>query len=134
MNPDLMQSGAKRLTAYQQKRVEEAVVNTASGGNVSMGRPHRAGELDLVHGRILYLEDVSVSFDGFKAINTLSLEVAPGELRCVIGTTGAGNNTMMDSITGKTPPEQGPVCFRITNELLYHYKPEIRTTHHYRKV
>jgi urea transport system ATP-binding protein len=125
MNPDLMQSGAKRLTAYQQKRVEEAVVNTASGGNLSMGRPHRAGELDVVHGRILYLEDVSVSFDGFKAINKLSLDVAPGELRCVIGPNGAGKTTMMDIITGKTRPDEGQVYFGSTIDLLRHTEPEI---------
>ncbi|MFM7227558.1 MAG: ABC transporter ATP-binding protein, partial [Betaproteobacteria bacterium] len=88
MNPELMQSGAKRLAAYQEKLTQSPVVNTAAGGSVSLGRPHQAGELDLVHGRILYLEDVSVSFDGFKAINKLSLDIAPGELRCVIGPNG----------------------------------------------
>ena len=80
MNPELMKAGDQRLAAYQEKLSVSQVVNTESGGNVSHGRPHKAGELDLVHGRILYLEDVSVSFDGFKAINKLSLDVAPGEL------------------------------------------------------
>jgi urea transport system ATP-binding protein len=52
-----------------------------------------ASQVDVTHGRILYLEDVSVSFDGFKAINKLSLDIAPGELRCIIGPNGAGKTT-----------------------------------------
>jgi len=59
----------------------------------------------------LYLDGVSVSFDGFKAINSLSLIVAPGELRTVIGPNGAGKTTMMDIITGKTRPDEGEVLF-----------------------
>ncbi|MBX3455456.1 urea ABC transporter ATP-binding protein UrtD [Ferrovibrio sp.] len=59
----------------------------------------------------LYLDGVSVAFDGFKAINNLSLIVAPGELRTVIGPNGAGKTTMMDIITGKTRPDQGEVMF-----------------------
>jgi ABC-type uncharacterized transport system ATPase subunit len=55
---------------------------------------------------------VSVSFDGFKAINKLSLDIAPGELRCIIGPNGAGKTTMMDIITGKTRPDEGTVFFR----------------------
>jgi urea transport system ATP-binding protein len=66
--------------------------------------------VDITHGRILYLEDVSVSFDGFKAINKLSLDIAPGELRCIIGPNGAGKTTMMDIITGKTRPTKAR-CF-----------------------
>jgi urea transport system ATP-binding protein len=77
------------------------------------------------HGRILYLEDVSVSFDGFKAINKLSLDIAPGELRCIIGPNGAGKTTMMDIITGKTRPDEGQVFFGSTIDLLSHNEPEI---------
>ena len=55
----------------------------------------------------LYLEDVTVSFDGFKAINGLSLAIAKGELRAVVGPNGAGKTTMLDIITGKTRPDQG---------------------------
>ncbi|MEP4465673.1 ATP-binding cassette domain-containing protein, partial [Marinobacter alexandrii] len=58
--------------------------------------------VDVRHGPILYLEDVSVSFDGFKAINNLNLTIDDGELRCIIGPNGAGKTTMMDIITGKT--------------------------------
>ena len=125
MNPELMKAGGERFAAYQEKIALAPVVNTESGGNVSHGRPHKAGELDLVHGRILYLEDVSVSFDGFKAINKLSLDVAPGELRCIIGPNGAGKTTMMDIITGKTRPDEGIVYFGSTINLLRHTEPEI---------
>lgn len=58
---------------------------------------------------ILYLESVSVSFDGFKAINNLNLAIDKGELRCIIGPNGAGKTTMMDIITGKTRPDEGSV-------------------------
>ncbi len=60
---------------------------------------------------ILYLDMVSVSFDGFKALDKLSLYVVAGELRAVIGPNGAGKTTMMDVITGKTKPESGRVLF-----------------------
>ncbi|CAN5292585.1 urea ABC transporter ATP-binding protein UrtD [soil metagenome] len=62
-------------------------------------------------GSILYLDGVSVSFDGFKALNALSLVIAPGEMRAVIGPNGAGKTTMMDVITGKTRPDEGHVLF-----------------------
>ena len=60
---------------------------------------------------ILYLDGVSVSFDGFKALNSLSFVVEPGELRAIIGPNGAGKTTMMDIITGKTRPDEGEVFF-----------------------
>ena len=63
--------------------------------------------LDISHGPILYLDDITVSFDGFKALNKLTLTVDAGELRCVIGPNGAGKTTMMDVITGKTQPDCG---------------------------
>ena len=56
----------------------------------------------------LYLENLTVSFDGFKALNELTLYVEPGELRCIIGPNGAGKTTMMDVITGKTRPDRAP--------------------------
>ncbi len=61
---------------------------------------------------ILYLDDVSVVFDGFRALNNLSLFVDQGELRAIIGPNGAGKTTMMDVITGKTRPSAGTVKFR----------------------
>ena len=60
---------------------------------------------------LLYLNGVSVTFDGFRAINNLSLELAPGEMRAIIGPNGAGKTTMMDIITGKTKPDTGDVLF-----------------------
>lgn len=60
---------------------------------------------------LLYLEGVSVSFDGFKALNDLGLAVARGEMRAIIGPNGAGKTTMMDVITGKTRPDEGRVVF-----------------------
>ena len=60
---------------------------------------------------LLYLDNVSVSFDGFKALNSLSLVIEPGELRAIIGPNGAGKTTMMDIITGKTRPDEGEVFF-----------------------
>jgi urea transport system ATP-binding protein len=74
-------------------------------------------ELDLTHGAILYLEDITVSFDGFVALNKLSLTIDVGELRCVIGPNGAGKTTMMDVITGKTRPDAGTVFFGQTIDL-----------------
>ena len=62
-------------------------------------------------GSILYLDGVSVAFDGFKALNALSLVVEPGELRTIIGPNGAGKTTMMDVITGRTRPDTGRVVF-----------------------
>ncbi|HZZ91614.1 MAG TPA: urea ABC transporter ATP-binding protein UrtD [Usitatibacter sp.] len=75
------------------------------------------GELDLTHGVVLYLEGISVSFDGFKALDDLSLAIDAGELRCVIGPNGAGKTTMMDVITGKTRPDSGRAFFGQTIDL-----------------
>ena len=60
---------------------------------------------------LLYLDGVSVSFDGFRALNNLSLQIAPGEMRAIIGPNGAGKTTMMDVITGKTRPDTGEILF-----------------------
>ncbi len=60
---------------------------------------------------ILYLDGVSVAFDGFKALRSLSLTLAPGEMRAIIGPNGAGKTTMMDVITGKTRCDEGDVLF-----------------------
>ena len=65
----------------------------------------------------LYLDGISVSFDGFKALNNLSVELAAGELRAVIGPNGAGKSTMMDVITGKTRPDQGTALFLGRHDL-----------------
>ncbi len=124
MTPDLLEAGARRIERHG--AVPVGLNNTESGGrNASTGRIATPGEVDVTHGRILYLEDVSVSFDGFKAINKLSLDIAPGELRCIIGPNGAGKTTMMDIITGKTRPDEGTVFFGSTIDLLRHKESEI---------
>src|SRR5512144_834811 len=66
---------------------------------------------------LLYLDGVHVSFDGFHAINNLSLTLAPGEMRAIIGPNGAGKSTMMDIITGKTKPDEGTVLFDGVTDL-----------------
>ena len=92
---------------------------------VSSGNLVVEGELDTRHGPILYLEDVSVSFDGFKALNHMSLYIDAGELRCMIGPNGAGKTTLMDVITGKTRPDTGTVFFGQTIDLLQIDEPAI---------
>ncbi len=74
---------------------------------------------------ILYLDAVSVSFDGFKAINNLSLYIDKGELRCIIGPNGAGKTTMMDIITGKTRPDEGTAYLGQFTNLLEMTEAEI---------
>ncbi|HAJ41826.1 MAG TPA: ABC transporter ATP-binding protein, partial [Alcanivorax sp.] len=69
---------------------------------------------------ILYLDGVSVSFDGFKALNNLSFVIEPGEMRAIIGPNGAGKTTMMDVITGKTKPDTGEVFFKGDIDLTKH--------------
>ncbi len=81
--------------------------------------------LDTRHGPILYLEGVTVSFDGFKALNELTLYIDDGELRCIIGPNGAGKTTMMDVITGKTRPDSGSVYFGQRIDLLRLSETEI---------
>jgi len=74
---------------------------------------------------LLYLDGVNVTFDGFKALNALSLLIEPGEMRAVIGPNGAGKTTMMDVITGKTRPQSGKVLFRGDIDLTRHDEAEI---------
>jgi urea transport system ATP-binding protein len=64
-----------------------------------------------ITGALLYLDGVSVAFEGFKAINNLSLSIEAGEMRAIIGPNGAGKTTMMDIVTGKTRPDEGDVLF-----------------------
>jgi urea transport system ATP-binding protein len=80
-------------------------------------RPVEPLQVDATHGVILYLEGVTVSFDGFKALDRLTLYVNVGEVRCVIGPNGAGKTTMMDVITGRTRPDGGRAFFGQTLDL-----------------
>jgi urea transport system ATP-binding protein len=73
--------------------------------------------VDTSHGTILYLDQVTVSFDGFRALNALSLTLDNGELRCIIGPNGAGKTTMMDAITGKIRPDSGTIFFGQTMDV-----------------
>ncbi len=66
---------------------------------------------DKAHNSLLYLDGVTVSFDGFRALNELSLIIEPGEMRAIIGPNGAGKTTMMDVVTGKTRPDSGDIYF-----------------------
>ena len=101
---------------------------TGAGGDIRSGATD--GRLltpgvDTSHRAILYLDSVSVSFEGFRALNGLSLTVDDGELRCVIGPNGAGKTTMMDVITGKTRPDEGTAFFGQTIDLTRLTEPEI---------
>ena len=84
-----------------------------------------AQHVDVSHQVILYIEGLSVSFDGFKALNNLNLYINDGELRCLIGANGAGKTTLMDVITGKTACDQGSVYFGQNINLLEYREPEI---------
>ncbi|MEW6705262.1 MAG: urea ABC transporter ATP-binding protein UrtD [Pseudomonadota bacterium] len=98
---------------------DERAARAASGGReAAFGRVLHLGEPDFAHGVALYVDDVTVSFDGFKALNALTLSIGVGELRCIIGPNGAGKTTMMDVITGKTRPDAGKVHFGSNIDLL----------------
>jgi urea transport system ATP-binding protein len=108
MTPDLMESGARALAAAQARQ------HTFMSDEAYFGQ-----------GVALYVDDISVSFDGFKALNNLSLTINVGELRCIIGPNGAGKTTMMDCITGKTRPDTGKVFFGSNIDLLRLSEPQI---------
>jgi urea transport system ATP-binding protein len=93
-------------------------------GALTSGNPVDAGP-DASHGVMLYVEDITVSFDGFRALNELTLYVGTGELLCIIGPNGAGKTTMMDVITGKTRPDHGSAWFGQNIDLLSLHEPEI---------
>lgn len=97
------------------------------GGIESTGISHvvQAETIDVSHKAILYLEGVTVSFDGFRALDDLSFSIDVGELRCVIGPNGAGKTTMMDVITGKTKADSGTVFLGQTIDLTRHSEYEI---------
>jgi urea transport system ATP-binding protein len=112
--------------------VEEKIVTAAvtqrehwDDANAGAGTRVLTEGVDTSHTGILYLEEISVSFDGFKALNALSLLIDDGELRCVIGPNGAGKTTMMDVITGKTRPDTGTAFFGQTIDLTRLSEPEI---------
>ena len=109
MTPDLMEAGARAMAAH-----------AAKAGSVVAGEAVYFGQ-----GVALYVDGITVSFDGFKALNNLSLTINVGELRCIIGPNGAGKTTMMDCITGKTRPDAGTVFFGSNIDLLRLSEPQI---------
>jgi urea transport system ATP-binding protein len=111
MTPDLQEAGAEKLARWNERAKSDP---SATGLEPSFRQ-----------GVALYLEDITVSFDGFKALNALSLTIDVGELRCIIGPNGAGKTTMMDCITGKTTPDSGRVFFGTNIDLLRMSEPEI---------
>ena len=116
MTPDLMADGARVRRQAELRKTSS--VGESGDREASYGRVVVPGQLDVSHGAILYLDDITVSFDGFKALNALSLSISSGELRCIIGPNGAGKTTMMDVITGKTRPDVGKAFFGSTIDLL----------------
>ncbi len=115
MTPELMEEGTRALNKALGK---EPTAGESGGREAAYGRVVQEDQLDVTHGSILYLDDISVSFDGFKALNKLCLNIAAGEMRCIIGPNGAGKTTMMDVITGKTRPDSGTAYFGSTIDLL----------------
>lgn len=122
MTPELMEAGARLREAHQKINI----TNTESGDReASFGRVVKPGHVDTTQGTILYLDGITKSFDGFKALNQLSLQIGVGELRCIIGPNGAGKTTMMDVITGKTKPDEGTAFFGSTIDLLRMRESEV---------
>ncbi len=124
MTPDLFEAGAQQRAKHAQ--LGGGARMTESGDRAaSFGRLAHVGEPDFTHGVALYVNDISVSFDNFKALNKLNLTINVGELRCIIGPNGAGKTTMMDCITGKTRPDSGEMHFGSTIDLLRLSEPQI---------
>ncbi|MDE2093382.1 MAG: urea ABC transporter ATP-binding protein UrtD [Burkholderiales bacterium] len=116
MTPELMKAGAQARVEHERRLA--AATGQSGGRAASYSRLAVPGALDVTHGAILYLDDITVSFDGFKALNALTLSISAGELRCIIGPNGAGKTTLMDVITGKTRPDLGRAYFGSTIDLL----------------
>ncbi len=111
-------------TAIQPVTLFSADESNGPGGEASYGHFKTQG-VDTTHGAILYLESISVVFDGFRALNDLSLDIGVGELRCIIGPNGAGKTTMMDVITGKTKPTAGTAFFGQNIDLTKMHEAQI---------
>ena len=109
----------KQLEKLRETMRRDRVFDFVAQGHYFYSGRHMVepGVVDVSHGPILYLENITVSFDGFKAINNLTLYINDGELRCIIGPNGAGKTTMMDVITGKTRPDSGTAFFGQTMDL-----------------
>ena len=115
MTPELQEALAEAKRAHDER---VAAAGASGGREASFARVLKLGQPDFAHGVALYVDDITVSFDGFKALNALTLSIGVGELRCIIGPNGAGKTTMMDVITGKTEPQSGRVHFGSNIDLL----------------
>jgi urea transport system ATP-binding protein len=100
-------------------------VDGGAAGLEQAGMRIAGAGVDTTHGPILYLDGITVTFEGFRALNDLSLTIEDGELRCIIGPNGAGKTTMMDVITGKTRPDAGTAFFGQTIDLTQLTETEI---------
>ena len=118
MTPDLFEEGSKRREAYIARLAANRTSGESGGQAASFGHVVTSDVVDTSNGGILYVDDITVSFDGFRALNKLTLNIAVGELRCIIGPNGAGKTTMMDVITGKTKPDSGRAFFGTNIDLL----------------
>ena len=127
MSADGPPRGRTPERAARRYPVNTAAHTTDAGapGLAQLGMRIAGAGVDASHGPILYLDGISVSFDGFRALNNLSLTVEDGELRCIIGPNGAGKTTMMDVITGKTRPDAGTAFFGQTIDLTKLTEPQI---------
>ena len=94
--------------------------------NKLFNKPLSSRDINIDKDIILYLEDISVSFDGFKAIDSLNLYASKNQLQCIIGPNGAGKTTMMDIVTGKTKPDSGTAWFGQNFNLLEQKSNKIR--------
>ncbi len=125
MTPDLLEEGSKRREAYLARIAQNRAPGESGGQAASFGHVVTSDVVDTSNGGILYVDDITVSFDGFRALNKLTLNIAVGELRCIIGPNGAGKTTMMDVITGKTKPDSGRAFFGTNIDLLRLRESEI---------
>ena len=105
VTPDLMRAGAIARHAAERAPIARARAAARGGREPSDSRVVAPGELDIAHGAILYLDDITRQLRRLQGAQRLSLVVDAGELRCIIGPNGAGKTTMMDVITGKTRPD-----------------------------
>ena len=103
---------ARVLPGWFGTRANDAEAPRAEAPKADAGRPKR-----VLTDALLYLDDVSVSFDGFRAIDRLSLVLRHGEMRAIVGPNGAGKTTMMDIVTGRTRPDTGTVLLDGVHDL-----------------
>jgi urea transport system ATP-binding protein len=115
------------MTIIEQPVIEKPAAHAPAVPDAQAAAREAEARTRRITSALLYLDGVHVSFDGFHAINNLSLVLAPGEMRAIIGPNGAGKTTMMDIITGKTKPDEGDVYFDGTHDLTLLDETQIAT-------